>query len=54
MITQEELNALVALLQRTPMTQAEALWTRGLVERWQARLTPPKAESDDGDGTDQD
>ena len=44
MITQEELNALVQLLQRTPMTQAEFLWVQALTERLRAELTRQEKE----------
>jgi hypothetical protein len=40
MLTADELAALVQLLERTPMTQPEALWARSLV----AKLQPPPAE----------
>ena len=40
MLTQLELNALAQLLQRTPMTQAEALWCQVLVIRLQAQIPP--------------
>ena len=50
MLTQAELNALTQLLQRTPMTQAEALWTRELLRRLQSLLQPAqKREEQDGD-----
>ena len=32
-MTQQELNALVEILNRCPMTQAERIWLAGLVER---------------------
>ena len=44
MITQEELNALVQLLQRTPMTQAEFLWCQALTERLRAELAQRERE----------
>ncbi len=39
MITKEELNALLQILQRTPMTQAEALWLNSVLVK-----LAPKAE----------
>jgi hypothetical protein len=38
MITEAEINALVQLLHRTPLTQAEALWVRALLDRLTAEL----------------
>jgi hypothetical protein len=35
-VTQEELNALVVILQRCPVTAAEALWLQALIARLQA------------------
>lgn len=35
-MTQEELNALIALLNRTPLSPAEALWLRDLLRRLEA------------------
>lgn len=32
-MTEQELQALVQLLNRTPMTQAERLWVQGLIQR---------------------
>jgi len=39
MVTQQELNALVELLQRTPMSRAEALWVQVFLARQQAMIT---------------
>ena len=39
MLTQDEFNALVQLLQRAPMTRSEALWLAELL----LRLRPPAA-----------
>lgn len=33
MITQQELNALIAILARAPLTPAEALWLQTLLDR---------------------
>jgi len=38
MITQQELNALVELLQRTPLSRAEALWVQVFTVRLQAMI----------------
>lgn len=38
MITQEEFTALTQLLQRTPMSAAEAQWTQAFLMRLQAQL----------------
>lgn len=38
MMTEQELNALVALLNRTPLSPAEALWLQALIARLQAAL----------------
>ena len=38
MITQEEFTALAQLLQRTPMSAAEAQWTQAFLLRLQAQL----------------
>jgi hypothetical protein len=40
-ITLADVQALVQLLERTPLTQAEALWAQGLVARLQVAVTPP-------------
>lgn len=37
-MTQAELNALVQLLQRIPVSQAEAIWLQGLMARLQAEI----------------
>jgi len=38
MVTREEFNALMELLQRTPMSRAEALWVQVFVARLQAAI----------------
>ena len=38
-MTQEELNALAAILQRAPVTPGELLWLQGLISRLQAQIT---------------
>lgn len=40
MMTQEELNALVVILNRTPMTPGEALWVQALIERLRVKQPP--------------
>lgn len=42
MITAQELQALVELLNRSPMTAAERLWCQALIER----LAKPEAAED--------
>ena len=37
-MTQEELNALIAILNRTPLTPGEQLWLRDLIARLQAQI----------------
>ena len=46
-MTQEQLNALVALLQRAPMTPAEALWAQGLLEQLQQQVAALAAMTDE-------
>jgi hypothetical protein len=41
-MTEAEARALTQLLQRTPMTQAEALWVQTLIERLIVKPEPPK------------
>ncbi len=36
MMTIDELNALIAILNRTPLTPAEALWLQALIEKLRA------------------
>jgi hypothetical protein len=43
MMTERELAALVALLNRTPMTPAEALWIQELIARLEAQIKQAKA-----------
>ncbi len=46
-MTQPELLALVELLNRAPMTQAERLWCQALIAREEAGMQePPPAEDD--------
>jgi hypothetical protein len=40
MMTPEEIQALIALLNRVPMTPAEALWVTALLQRWQKAVPP--------------
>lgn len=42
MLSEAELNALVAILNRTPLSQAEALWVEQLVKRWLQALRQPE------------
>lgn len=47
MITKEELNALIAILARCPLTPAEALWLQALLDRLAATVqtkAPEKAK----------
>jgi len=41
-MTLQELQAIVELLNRTPMTQAERLWLQALINREQAKLMEVK------------
>jgi hypothetical protein len=54
MLTEQELNALVTLLQRAPMTPAETLWANSLLERLRAQIEaaqqPPPAKGLPHDG----
>lgn len=33
-MSREEINAFVQIINRTALTQAEALWINGLIKRW--------------------
>ncbi len=44
MMNQEELNALISLLQRTPLTPAESLWASGIISRLQEHITRTQKE----------
>jgi hypothetical protein len=39
-MTEDEIKALIQLLQRTPLTQAEALWVQALIERLRRAASP--------------
>ena len=41
MLTQIELNALVQLLNRLPMTSAEMLWVNGFIRKLETIAEPP-------------
>ena len=45
-MTQQELNALVEILNRCPMTQAERLWLAGLVQRIEKEIAAVPTEAD--------
>gem|GEM_PF-6992365 len=47
-MTQDDINALLSILQRAPLTQAEALWVREFLRQLQAMLQQePQNESVD-------
>ena len=48
-LTAEELMALIAILNRTPMTPGERLWVQGLVNRLQLMVEPDEQDDDGGD-----
>jgi hypothetical protein len=43
MITKDELEALLQILARTPVTMAESLWLTELIRRWQEEVPPDQA-----------
>ena len=45
MMTEQELSALVALLNRAPMTAAEGLWLQALVARIAAQIKQEQAST---------
>ena len=47
-MTQDELDALVTILQRAPMTPAEALWVQGIItaEAQRIRAAKPQLQPD--------
>lgn len=44
-MNEQEINALVQLLNRAPMTQAELLWLTELLGRLRAQLPKPPAQA---------
>lgn len=44
MITAQELSALAQILNRVPMTQAEALWVQSLMDKLGAMMQPSKSK----------
>ncbi len=52
MLRQDELQALVELLARTPMSTAEALWSRQLVARLKRTLSAEIQEREKKEQTD--
>jgi hypothetical protein len=44
-MTEQEAHALTQLLQRTPLTAAEALWVSGLIQRVTKKEEKPPAPS---------
>jgi len=49
MITQQELNALAQLLQRTPVSNAEAMWLQMLLARLQGEIMQKQQEEEEND-----
>jgi len=49
LFTQQELQALLTLLNRAPLTPAEQLFAQGFFERLVAFCTPPTPEPQDGE-----
>lgn len=49
-MTEQEAAALVQLLQRTPLTQAEALWVQALIERLTVRPAPQETTAGEDSG----
>ena len=43
-MTQDELDALVTILQRAPMTPAEALWVQGIITAEAKRIEAAKPQ----------
>jgi len=46
MITQNEINALIEILNRTPLTMAERIFVQAFLEKLMAACDKPKSEDD--------
>ena len=47
MITNEELQALIEIINRIPVTKAEALWLQMILTRFAVAANPPKPVEQD-------